>query len=419
MMKRECESIVSWMSQNLRNSFSILLVSFLPVSNSHCQLIQTDNEKLSLLDSGKKIENTIYLQTSKSGFESITSITGNKINLKTTAVIINGDTLAPERINTRGQTTLNFRRKSYNFNLKSSAKFHHGLKTYSSKKFDVISLSMDKYYINNRLAFEMMEACQLFDLFYSFCELRVNGHSEGIGMVVERPEDWAMKKKNSPLLIRRGYNHHTDKIVTGKTNGKDEVDKYSNYYKQIYASLNKYKGEVLYKTLSNWIDLDIYMKWLAFNFLVRNGDYTDEVFFYIDPVIQKFSIIPWDYDDLFFIAPHEGNAERRKLPAEKLIFSVEDQLDKKIVTDTYLYEIYLIKLKEVLTQLSPPVLKRVFENTFAELYPYYSNNEILSMSAYDVYKDANLEKLKSDMSSLYEFLLSSRLFELNIIETKN
>ena len=418
-MKRECESIIPWMSLNLRISFSVLLVSFLPVSNSQCQLIQTDNEKLNLSDSGKKIENTIWLQTSESEYENIKSITGNKINLKTTAVIINGDTLAPERINTRGQSTLNFRRKSYNFNLKSSAKFRHGLKTYSSKRFDVISLSMDKYYINNRLAFEMMETCELFDLFYSYCELRINGHSEGISMVIERPEDWALKKKSSPLLIRRGYNHHTDKIVTGKKNGKEEVDTYSNYYEQIYGALNKNEGEELYKTLSNWIDLDIYMKWLAFNFIVRNGDYTDEVFFYIDPVIKKFSIIPWDYDDLFFIAPHEGNAERKKLPLEKLIFSVEDQMDKKIVTDTYLYENYLNKLKEVLNQLSPSVLKRAFECTFAELYPYYSNNEIISMSVYDVYRDANLERLKSDMVSLYAYLINSRTFYLNYMEEKN
>ena len=72
-----------------------------------------------------------------------------------------------------------------------------------------------------------------------------------------------------------------------------------NYYKLIYKSLKKQNGEELYKTLNQWIDLDNYMKWLAFNFLVRNGDYTDEVFLYIDPEINKFKIIPWDYDDLF------------------------------------------------------------------------------------------------------------------------
>ena len=56
------------------------------------------------------------------------------------------------------------------------------------------------------------------------------------------------------------------------------------------------------------------MRWLAFNFLVRDGDYTDEVYLYIDPELKKFKLIPWDYSNLFLTAPHEGTAERRKVP---------------------------------------------------------------------------------------------------------
>jgi len=44
--------------------------------------------------------------------------------------------------------------------------------------------------------------------------------------------------------------------------------------------------------LSKWVDIDSYLKWLAFNFLVRNGDYTDEVYFFADPGTGKFNIIP-------------------------------------------------------------------------------------------------------------------------------
>ena len=62
--------------------------------------------------------------------------------------------------------------------------------------------------------------------------------------------------------------------------------------------------------MSQWIDLDIYMKWLAFNFFIRNGDYTDEVYFYMDPATGKYRIIPWDYDDIFASGPHEGSEEK-------------------------------------------------------------------------------------------------------------
>jgi spore coat protein H len=209
-----------------------------------------------------------------------------------------------------------------------------------------------------------------------------------------------------------------DKIVTDKKIDKSEVKKYCSYYYQIYRCLNKHEGETLYKTISGWLDIDFYMKWLAFNYFVRNGDYTDEVYFYMDPGIHKFSIIPWDYDDLFLSAPHEGITENKKLLGDKLIFSAEDLLDAKIASDTYLHSIYLNQLREMLNQLSNAVLKRVFENAYAELYPYYSRNEIINISEYDVYKNANLERLQNYMSSLYNQLRYSRDFYLDILRKK-
>lgn len=373
---------------------------------------QNDFE-LNLTDSGRKIENCISLFTSESNYKAIKATTGGKVNVKALALIINDDSIDAEEINTRGQTTLLYRRKSLNFDLKSKAVFRHGERTESLKKFFALSLSMDRNYCNNRIAFEMMEISKLFSLFYSFCALQINGQNEGIYLVVERPEDWAMKKKDSPLLIRRGYNHNIDKIMTDKIIEKGEIKKLCSNYEQIYKYLDKYKGEVLYKNLSNCLDIDLYMKWLAFNFFVRNGDYTDEVFFYFDPVINKFSIIPWDYDDLFSLTPHEGNAETRILPGDKLIFSAEDLLDEKIAEDPYLYQIYLIQLRELLNLLSPAVLKRVLENTYAELCPFYSNNKIINMSAYDAYKNTNFDRLQNDMHSIFSQLKITRDIYLN------
>lgn len=62
----------------------------------------------------------------------------------------------------------------------------------------------------------------------------------------------------------------------------------------------------------------------------------------------------------------------------------------------------------MLNQLSPDVMIRVFENTYAELYPYYSTNEIINMSEYDAYKNANFERLGNDMVTLYNQLRFSR-----------
>ena len=220
---------------------------------------------------------------------------------------------------------------------------------------------MDKYYCRNRLAFEMMEEIGIFKLFYSYCELKINGTSEGIYMIIEEPEDWAIRKEHSPLVLRRGYNHIIEKTKTDNKTDKAYTKKYLSFYKQIYKSLDNQKGEELYRTISQWIDMDFYMKWIAFNFLVHNGDYSDEVFFYIDPEIKKYRIIPWDYDDIFAITPHEGKAQRHEAIGDQLLYSSEDKLDEVIANDPYLYEVYLKTLKEVLNKLSAVFMKKVFE----------------------------------------------------------
>jgi spore coat protein H len=392
----------------------VILVSY----SSNNQQVQINEYQLNLVNTGRTIENSISLYTTRFDYEAIHDTTGEKTRVKVLKLIINGDTLNTGEIYTRGQSTLHYRRKSFSFNLDSKALFSHGVKTDSLRKFILLSLAMDRNYCNNRLAYEMMEVSKLFGLFYSFCELRINGQSEGIHMVIERPENWAIKIKHTPLLIRRGYNHAIDKIIMGKEISKGDEGRYCDQYRQIYRCLNKYEGEQLYNALSGHLDVEVYMKWLAFNFLIQNGDYTDEVYFYFDPGLNKFSIIPWDYDDLFFPSPHEGNVESRRILGDKLIFSAEDILDRKIAEDPYLYKIYLIQLGEVLTRLSPSVLKRIFENTYSELYPYYSNEEIIDLSKYDAYKNAGLVKLQNNMSVFYRQLVISRDHYLNYLRSK-
>ena len=377
------------------------------LENSYNQAIQPDILNLNLEDKGINIENTILLNISASDYEALQITTGEKIRIKAKQLIINGDTLDAEEISTRGQSTLQFKRKSLSFRLKSQASFRHGEKARSFKKFSILNLAMDKYYSHNRLAFEMMENAGIFNLFYSYCEIKINGRSEGIFMIIERPEEWALNTEKSPLVIRRGYNHKIDKIKTDNKTDRAETKRYVSYYRQIYSALDKYEGEELYNTLSAWIDIDFYMKWLAFNFFVRNGDYSDEVFFYIDTEINKFRIIPWDYDDIFALTPHEGAAESKKHIGNKLLFSSEDQLDKKIASDPYLYKIYLSRMKEVLENFSPAVLKKIFENVYSELCPYYSVSEVISNSQYDQFKDASDENLKSYLLTIYLGLSAS------------
>lgn len=405
--------------QNLKTEFLFLLflstLEFCPYATS--QAFRSESDELNLIDAGKKIENIISIYTSRSKYELLKSVTGSKISFTPELLVINGDTIRSSELSTRGQTTLNFRRKSYSFDVKPKASFNHGETHESFKKFFTLSLCMDKDYVNNRLAFEMMGVCGIFDLFYSFCELRINDHTEGVYMVIERPEDYALKKMNARILIRRGYNQNLEKIETGKKVKKQEIRNYCQYFRQIYKCLNRYKGEELYSKISELLDLEMYMRWLAFNFLVRNGDYTDEVYFFFNPANNKFGIIPWDYDDLFFSSPHEGSDLKADMIGRKLIFSAEDILDKEIANDPVLYRAYLKQLEEVLERLPAEVMKRIFEGIYAELYPYFTNPEIIGMSEYDSLNLTNTEKLRNDLNNLYKRLKYSRERYLNKLKS--
>ncbi len=102
--------------------------SLLSISVSNSQTVQSDNEKLNLADMGCKIENTIILNISVSDYENVKAVSGKKVFVKARLLLVNGDTLQPEEISTRGQTTLYYRRKSYSFDLQSDATFNHGEK---------------------------------------------------------------------------------------------------------------------------------------------------------------------------------------------------------------------------------------------------------------------------------------------------
>ena len=94
-------------------------------------------------------------------------------------------------------------------------------------------------------------------------------------------------------------------------------------------------------------------------------------------------------------------------------------LDQKIANDPYLYQKYIIQLNEAFTQLSPSTLKNVFENTYADLYPYYSNGEIIGMSQHDLYKNVTIEILQEDLTGLFKQLTISRINFLKYLKDTN
>ena len=99
------------------------------------------------------------------------------------------------------------------------------------------------------------------------------------------------------------------------------VKKYRKQFQSIYSSIHSLSGDALVTKLQQLINLDNYFHFIAFNYLIMNGDYEDEVFLYIEPKNQRFEVIPWDYDDILKPSPHEGREERNRRYPDKKLFS--------------------------------------------------------------------------------------------------
>ncbi|NNF33668.1 MAG: hypothetical protein HKN68_06150, partial [Saprospiraceae bacterium] len=218
----------------------------------------------------------------------------------------------------------------------------------------------------------------------------------------------------TPVLVRREYN---DSFII--EHSRDEEGKKLRKTIQKGRKLsNDYEGKELEMEINKIIDLRRYYRWLSFNYLVMNGDYTDEVFFYYDDDNNTFKVIPWDYDDVFSSQPHEGWQQRKKNINNSLIFSGEAYLDRVIDKDEYMYLQYLDEFDKLIENMTPEMVEKSFLQVYQELYPFYTTPEILERSSLDQYGLTDLVSLEEDLNRHYSFLIQRLISTKRDIQTE-
>ncbi len=305
-------------------------------------------------------------------------------------------------IKVRGQSSKAYRRKSLSVHLPDKASFYDFPDTFRLKKFYAISLSMDKDYVRNAIAFSVLSEWNLCVPSHCFATINLNDSSEGIYMIFYPPQEYAVKQNGASFVIRRRYFENGETKETDHLSSR-QVSALRKKFTGIYSTLlRKYSGRQLYDSLEARLDMKQYFDWLVFNYIFCNGDYTDEVFFYWDPSGKIYRIIPWDFDDLFMEYPHEGNIFRDKKLRDKLLFSLEDKLDETIAGDPVLYGHYLDEFDLILKSFDSEKLRDIFQKVYNELLPYYLRPEIIRQSKYDKYRLTNLALLKADLEEIFQ-----------------
>jgi hypothetical protein len=349
--------------------------------------------------------NTVSFNLPKDGLNQLHSAKGKKPSLNVSKIVVNSDTLNVKHIHVRGNTSSYFRRKSFNIKTSKKARFRTGTDSFSLGKFYAISMNMDRNYVRNKISFAVLKLAGVHTPLNSYSDLLINGATEGLYLICYPPDEYAMKKHDATFIIRRGYGESLDKVYTAKDIDREDEKNLKKMFRSLYApsTLNK-SGEELFNHISAVLDLKSYFSWLAFNHLFQNGDYADEAYFMWNPQKLRFEIIPWDFDDILKEQPHEGIAERGESQRDKLIFSLEDALDKKIASDPFLYEQYLKAYNGLLATLTPDKLRVVITGVFDEVYPYYLHEDIIAQSQFDRYGKTDLEKLEADLNSIYHYI---------------
>jgi hypothetical protein len=121
------------------------------------------------------------------------------------------------------------------------------------------------------------------------------------------------------------------------------------------ATLASYQASVDDLTgLSERLDLDNYLRWLALHSFFHCGDYADETFFYAskEQGSNYYRNLGWDTDDLFAECHHE--ARRAVRDAHALTYCAEAPLDHALVKSPELYRRYAETLAQLMREELDP-----------------------------------------------------------------
>lgn len=319
----------------------------------------------------------------------------------------NDSPISAEEMETRGQGSIGYRRK--NFGLKLSQRIQVG--RVDAKKVNLLSMSADPGYISTRLGLMTAELLNIgMPLPSEFAEVKINGRSNGLYTIVQKPK--AAMSTESPYVVRRGYKsrfYHEEAEIS-KQLTPHQIAEIKAVADSIYTDIATKKDSVLFASLKQKMDVDAYMSWMAMNSLYTNGDFPDEIFFYVDGDLYNegkifFRVMPWDFDDLFKAmhnVPINGTEAAKPENRDSILYSYEDRLDRSFAPiNPYMYSQFKYITQQVLVNyLTQTATDRLLTQIHSEISEYLTIPAVLQMGAQDMSRKG-LPYTKSEIQNIF------------------
>jgi hypothetical protein len=333
------------------------------------------------------------------------------------------------RAHFRGQTSLDCGRKSYSIHFTDDAPRRFGRHAFGSE-FYLLSLCKDPGGFRQVLANRSMAQLQLFPLEQRYVQLRVAGRERGIYLLLEKPDEY-LKRNQAALsaVIRRRFDATAEpaEVKYPKPDREPEAaDAALQSYTAIVEPIAAHDSESLFETLSERVDLDNYLRWLALQSFFQCGDYVDETFFYAsdESGAPYFRNLGWDTDDLFELCHHKGKYAYRDV--HELVYCAEGTLDQALGVSSSLYHRYAEVLAELMHhELDPERVASELDSVRDDLLGRLVDDEVcVGTGEFIDQQPATCERLRPRIDALMdEFrtnmraraeLLRTRLFEYGV-----
>jgi len=257
----------------------------------------------------------------------------------------------------RGKGSIGCERKNYTVNIKGPRP-RYLMPGSATDEFYLISMCLDNRYVRAHTAYSLYAEYGLFPVKFRYIEVLLDGETRGVYMFVEKPAE-EMVRDNGRVrsVLRRRFNAGDDRTLAEvKYSRSGDVDAVAAF-DALLTDIAGLAGAELEAALQDRLDLDGYLRMLAFNSLLHNGDNVDEVWLMSSDRLRAdggvgdwFTFMAWDPDDVFAGCHYSGNLAFPD--AFAISYCAEAELDDLILGDPVLYRRYATALEELMLDVT-------------------------------------------------------------------